>query len=396
MMAVNNMWYQKFIELRWFCRLWLVSTLFAVLSCGSGWAAGRDALCTPKFSLEMGVQHGWLGADAAYSIPLADGRDVWIFGDTLNGTHRVVNAGVPVMVRNSIGVSTCKSGRWRVRYFIRRDSRGKPVDFFHAQHPNTWYWAMDGFRVGSDLWVTLLCVRATHAESAMGFETCGSDLARVSSVGPDPLKWKISYFPLVPDGVHAYPSASAVVDGDHADLFALDEKGSKSLIAARIPLSGLGDPQANLEYLARDGQWLKGFDPPNARAVMRPGISELSIRYHPELRKWLAVMFAPGPLSEKILLRSAPSATGPWTAGQVIYSVPEMNPGTPGYDKQTFCYAGKEHPEFEHGDLVFTYACNTFAVAKLATDLNIYFPRAVRMPMPKLPKESGTNDGAMR
>jgi hypothetical protein len=120
---------------------------------------------------------------------------------------------------------------------------------------------------------------------------------------------------------------------------------------------------------------------------MTPGISELSIRYHPELGRWLAVMFDPGAFSSKILLRSAPSATGPWSAGQVVYSVPEMDPTQPGYDKDTFCYAGKEHLEFEHGDLVFTYVCNTFAVSKLATNLNIYFPRTVRMPMPQLPQE---------
>jgi hypothetical protein len=335
--------------------------------------------------------HGWLGADAAYSIPLKDGRDLWIFGDTLEGAQRVVEQNTPVMVRNSIGVSTCEAGKWRIHYFIRRDAEGKPVDFFHALHPKTWYWALDGFRSGSDVWVTLLCVRATDAKSAMGFATCGSDLARISSMGPDPLQWKVDYFPLVADGAHAYPSATTVVDGKFADLFALDDQGGRPLIAARIPLSGFDAPQQNLEYLARDGQWKKGFDPAQAQAVMEHGSTELSIRYHPELHRWLAVMFDPGPFSPKILLRSAPAATGPWDAGQTIYSVPEMQPSMPGYNKNTFCYAGKEHPEFEHDDLVFTYVCNTFAVPQLATNLNIYFPRAVRMPMPALPPESGGN-----
>jgi hypothetical protein len=139
-----------------------------------------------------------------------------------------------------------------------------------------------------------------------------------------------------------------------------------------------------LEYLAADGKWKKGFAPDDTLAVMTPGSSELSIRYHPEIKRWLAVMFAPGAFSSDIVLRSAPSATGPWTEGQVVYSAPEMKPGIAGYDKDTFCYAGKEHPEFEHSDLVFTYTCNTFAVPKLATEMNIYFPRVVRMPMPSL------------
>jgi hypothetical protein len=356
-----------------------------LLLCANAFAQGADARCTPEFPLQTGQPQGWLGADAAYSIPLADGRDLWIFGDTLYGAERVVEGNVPKMVRNSVGVSTCHDGQWKLDYAIRRDAQGEPADFFHAQHPNTWYWALDGFRVGRDVWVTLLCVRATDAKSAMGFATCGSDLARIESPGPDPQQWTITYFPLVADGAHAYPSATTVVDGRYADLFAEDEQGAKPLIAARVPLRGLRNPQANLEYWARDGQWVRGFNPADAHAVMTPGITELSIRYHPELKQWLAVMFDPAAFSGKILLRSAPAATGPWSAGETIYSVPEMQPGTPGYDKDTFCYAGKEHPEFEHEDLVFTYVCNTFSVPKLASNLNIYFPRVIRMPMPHVP-----------
>ena len=348
-------------------------------------AAAADAGCTPEFPLEQGKTDGWLGADAAYSIPLPDGRDAWIFGDTLYGKQRVVQDAIPQMVRNSMGISVCKDGHWNLRYAIRRDAQGRPESFFQPQHPNTWYWALDGFVAGRDLWVTLLCVRnAPGKTAAMAFETCGTDLAHIPSPGADPQNWKIDYFPLVPDGAHAYPSATAVVEGPDAYIFALRETGSRPLLAARIPVARLGDPQKNLEYLASDGQWKPGFDPAAAEEVMHKGSPELSIRYHPERKQWIAVMFDPEAFSSKILLRTAPALTGPWSDGQAIYNVPEMQPSTPGYDKNTFCYAAKEHPEFEHGDLVFTYVCNTFDVPKLATNLGIYFPRVVRMPMPPL------------
>jgi len=349
-------------------------------------AAGRDSACMPKFGLERGQPFGWEGGDAAYSIPLPDGRDVWIFGDTLWGPERVLIDKNPRMVHNSIGISTCDAqGHFHLKFVIRRDASGKPQHFFTAQNPQTWYWALDGFVSGRDLWVTLLCVRDAPAQSwALAFATCGTDLARVEYAGADPQKWKIDYFPLVPDGTHAYPSATAVVWGANAYIFALDEKGPRPLVATRIPLAGLGDPKAHLEYLAASGTWEKGFDPAAAQHVMEPGMTELSIRYHPELNKWLAVMFDPAAFSSKIVLRTAPSLTGPWTEGQVIYQVPEMQPGNPDYDKDTFCYAAKEHPEFERGDLVFTYVCITMAVEKLPKELNLYFPQVVRMPMPPL------------
>lgn len=363
--------------------------LFFLLACflflvNSSHALSSHSACTPKFTLEQDKSVGWLGADAAYSIPLSDGRDVWIFGDTLYGKQRAVHGNAPLMVRNSIGISTCDAGgHWNLTYVIRKDADGHPHDFFTAQHPNTWYWALDGFTSGHDLWVTLLCVQNAPAQSqAMGFRACGTDLARISALGPDPKRWKIEYFPLVPDGTHAYPSASAVVHDRNAYIFAQQEAGARPLLATRIPLKGLGDPEKNLEYLASDGAWKHGFDPQQAKHVMEQGSSELSIRYHPEQKQWLAVMFAPEGFSSKIILRTAPNLTGPWTAGQIIYRVPEMQPDKPGYDKDTFCYAAKEHPEFERGDLVFTYVCNTFAVPKLATNLSIYFPQVVRMPMP--------------
>lgn len=340
--------------------------------------------------MEKGLANGWQGADVGYSIPLKDGRDLWIFGDTLYGKKRVVNNEIPNMVHSSLGISTCEAGKWKVDYFIQHDAKGKPVSFFHEQRPGTYYWAMGGFRAGSDVWITLLCIRPAPAETpAMGFATCGTDLARLSDLGPDPLKWRVKYYPLVPDGAKAYPSATSVVTDGYAQIFALYETGTRPLLASRISLNGLSDPKGNLEYLAKDGKWKKGYEPANALEVMKKGSPELSIRYHPELHRWLAVMFEPDGFSRNILLKSAPSSTGPWTDGQVIYKVPEMDPKSPGYDKDTFCYAGKEHPEFEHGDLVFTYACNTFAVHKLVTKPEIYFPKAVRMPMPKLETGGG-------
>ncbi|HYD16659.1 MAG TPA: hypothetical protein VEB03_01505 [Candidatus Nanoarchaeia archaeon] len=104
--------------------------------------------CTPKFEQTP----PWLGSDIASSIPLPDGRNVWLFGDTLYGDKRVVNGDDPQMVNNSIAVSTCKKGKWDIRYTIRRAPDGNFVSFFRPQHANTWYWPLDGLYYKGDLW----------------------------------------------------------------------------------------------------------------------------------------------------------------------------------------------------------------------------------------------------
>jgi Domain of unknown function (DUF4185) len=352
-------------------------------------AANAHASATPcnaAFAPETGKTLGWQGADAAYSIPLPDGRDVWIFGDTLYGAQRVVDGNDPRMVHNSLGISTCIGGQWKLRYALRHDAKGKPLSFFAPADQAHWYWALDGFYANGDLWVTLLCIRhsTSSAPAGMDFETCGSDLAQISNLDRDPEHWKVTVHPLVPDGVKAYPSATTVVHDGYAYLFALYESGTRPLLATRIPLTGLNDPAAHLEYLGDDNTWHQGFNPAHAQQVMPQGSPELSIRYHPELKQWLAVSFDPAAFSDRIILRSAPNLTGPWTDphdATTLYQVPEMQAG-PKHDKNIFCYAGKEHPELElPGDIVFTYVCNTFSPPELTSHPNIYLPQVIRKPM---------------
>ncbi|HEY4010622.1 MAG TPA: DUF4185 domain-containing protein [Acidobacteriaceae bacterium] len=344
----------------------------------------RASQCDASFPLQSGKQLGWQGADAAYSVPLPGGRDVWIFGDTLYGPERRVVGQTPRMVHNSLGISTCRDGQWHLQYVLKHDASGNALSYFSPADPTHWYWAMSGFYANGDLWVTLLCIRhpSKPAPAGFDFETCGSDLAQIAHLERDPQQWQVTIHPLVADGVKAYPAAAAVVNDGYAYLFALYENGTRPLLVTRISLDKLTAPGANLEYLAMDGRWKHGFDPANAKEVMKHGSSELSVRYDPRLKRWLAVMVDPAPFSDKIIMRTAPDLTGPWTDGEVVYVMPEMQPG-PGRDKNVFCYAGKEHPELESdSDLLITYVCNTMDVSELATHNDIYYPQVVRRPLP--------------
>jgi hypothetical protein len=288
------------------------------------------------------------------------------------------------MVRNSIGVSTCENGNWNIHYVIRHDETGKSLDFFKSQHADAWYWALDGVFYNDELWVTLLCVRNVPKEtSPFGFEGCGTDLARVSNLKSDPQKWKLTYYPLVPDGTHAYPSATTVIDGEYLYIFALDEHGSRPMVLTRIPLNGLENPKKNLQYLAQDSTWKSGLSPADAKHVMELGSSEMSVRYHSELKQWVAVLINPAWPPDKVVSRAAPALTGPWTDSAVTFNIPEVQKSSAMYDQDTFCYAAKEHPEFEKpGTLLFTYVCNTMKPEKLMKRLDIYHPKIVEIPMP--------------
>ena len=99
----------------------------------------------------------------------------------------------------------------------------------------------------------------------------------------------------------------------------------------------LAEPAPNLEYLDQNNQWRPGFHPEKAFVVMGKGASELSVRYHPESKIWVAISGEPQIVSNKIVARSAPNLTGPWSAMQTVSEIKELVPSTPGWDKDTFC-----------------------------------------------------------
>jgi hypothetical protein len=179
-----------------------------------------------------------------------------------------------------------------------------------------------------------------------------------------------------------------LIEDDYLYIYTLYEVGSRPQILTRIPLQGLVDPKKNLQYLGSDDKWHDGIEPAKAKIIMKTGASEMSVRYHPEFKKWIAVMVDPQMFSDKVILRTSPNLIGPWSDGEVIYRIPILQKSDPKYDADTFCYAGKEHPEFEQpGELLFTYVCNTMKPRKLLAETNIYFPQVVRMPMPEAAKK---------
>jgi hypothetical protein len=65
---------------------------------------------------------------------------------------------------------------------------------------------------------------------------------------------------------------------------------------------------------------------------------------------------------DQLLYQAADGPEGPWTKPKaLIEAIPEVDPKSPRYDKNNFCYAGKEHLDFARDrSLVVTYVCNSF------------------------------------
>jgi hypothetical protein len=343
---------------------------------------------TPVLLSDFSYTQGWLGADDAYSVPLGPHKSLWLFGDTFVGNKTTeLRSQSKTMVRNSIGISDCAPGKGcTMRYFWRHPEAPKPRSFFDTGTDDLWYWPLDGFIQGKTLYVALLAVRNkpnAKPTDVFGFEIAGTKLAIVRNVHASLEKWQ----PVIQDltDAHFWTGISIVREGNYLVWYTqvIRGEGSGFMTAVRISPNKITTKPAAWEYLRNDGQWKLGFPGDDAMHVIDQPISEMSVRFHPAIHKWIALSIGPEFPSPRAVYRLSDSPTGPWSAPQTIFEFPEMRPDIPGYDKDTFCYAVKEHIESTESKIAMTYACNSMVIAKVMANMNIYRPRVVILDLPK-------------
>jgi hypothetical protein len=351
---------------------WLALVLLCVLL--SSCSAVRErayhlqsaaAVCLPGFP----DKDGWYGGDGAYSIKLDDRRVLWLFGDTFvsDQADRQDRIGMKVALGTTLAISTCSAeAGFQIRYFLKKQDG----EFISSFGENEWLWPQDPFIVDRTLYIPLLSVKANpEVRGPFKFEIAGHKIARIRNfAGADPNRWVIDYLDLtpgIPEGIQAFATTSVVHRGFvyYYPLYSATKDGIAVLgnILARIPTDRLDDPGRAIEYFTKDGRWGKELDPATVKVVLDAVVSEMSVRYHPDDGKWIAVYLSIKNNGDQMLYQTADAPEGPWTSPTaLIGSIPEVDPDSSRYDKNNFCYAGKEHREFARGrDLVVTYVCNS-------------------------------------
>jgi hypothetical protein len=342
--------------------------MFSVLPLFSGLChpASPDAAgCLPSFP----DRDGWYGGDGAYSILLDDGRTLWLFGDTFasDGEDRKNRVDMDLVLGTTLAISTCSNeGRFNIRYFLKK----KEGRFISSFGDTQWMWPQDPFTVHDRLYIPLVVIEpAPEREGQFKFRMTGQKIAMIRNYhGKDPHRWSVEYLDwsaAIPSGVAAL-AATSVVSGREVYFYpfcvpSASTPGVLGNILVRIPTDRLNDPAGAMEYYAKDDTWRKGLDPGKAKIVLDAGVSELSVRYHRSLKRWIAVYLSPQNKGDRLLYRSAEKLEGPWSEPKVLIAIiPEVNPTDPKYHKNNFCYAGKEHIQFAaEGTLVTTYVCNS-------------------------------------
>ena len=336
-------------------------------------SADESAQCRPDFPYER----GWMGGDGIQSIPLSSGRTLWLFGDSFVRHDGTVSRRGSKMVHNVASISECTGGKWSVSHYWTGKMTDTPDAFFVPKNSNAdEYWPGDGVVHNGVLYIFLVKIKKTNG-GIFGFSVIGIDIARVSNPQDDPSKWDVTFIPFMDSDV-IFPAISVIKKDSYLYEFSSIKGGKghdRPVILLRFPVERIDAPAGSIQYYSKDGRWKNGANAEDAQAIMPNGVAEMTVRFHPALHEWVAIDGDGGFPIKSAIARTAPDLTGPWSVPQTIYKIPEMEAA---HDRGTFCYAFKEHIEFEaassHKALI-SYACNAGNLGKVINNMDIYKPR---------------------
>ncbi len=366
---------------------------------------------------------GWRGADAAYSVPLSNGRTLWLFGDTFIGPTRETAR----MIHNTIGIQDRPDPAAAGIELHHGGTLSDPEPFFPAP-AGTWLWPMAGSRTDVGVVVFFMRVRsarpdldsvidAWRAEGSLRFFEVVDWEAVVIRNPDDPVeRWDVQPLQTPPAVNRIMPGAGAVVHGDH--LYAYGWRDGHELrpglIRRRPRYRGHWRPR--LAFIVRwpveevlsgltGWEWWTGSgwdaDPSRAVPVVEDPATEFTVHHDPvrgglvlvESAGWIAGIDGRRALRAlrivkrlpavsrllsflkiirvSICLRFAAAPQGPWS-DPVRVLAPEAR-------RDDLVYAGKAHPQLEGADLVCTYAQIARTADRTLREESLYYPRFVRI-----------------
>ncbi len=286
-----------------------------------------------------------VGQDEAYSVSL--GKSVlWLYGDTFYGRRRPDGKpDVEGAVTNSSALTTDQDASDGISGFMplvdANDNPRAVLPYDPTEKPaNLRLWPGHGIKIGSKIYLYYSLIDIT-GPGEWDFTHAGQGLA----VGEDPhqpftrLKWKdrFDFWQR-----HEPRFGVAVIEGKDGMIYVYGrhEEKPNALHLARVKPDDIGRLDA-YEYLSstKTASWTTELS--SAAAIFTDAPPEASVSFNQYLGQFM--MLYSRLMENDVVIRTAPHAWGPWTHPRAIYHCKPSKP-------DAFCYAAKEHPEYNTGD----------------------------------------------
>jgi len=323
--------------------------------------------------------NGVTGTDGTISIPLSDGRSVFLMGDSFLG--KVINGkrdSTPNVILGNVFITVSKDQKSVKNYY--RGSADAPETFLTTLGDNPsveWIWPGHGFEHNGILHIFML----NYTSDFWAFR--GTDYIRLKLPGFEKLSHE-RFQPSLAKGVrwgHAVVKDDPYVyiyGGDFVDSIP-DDKAGVHVIRARISEH---NELAGLSYF--DGEdWSSDPNESKEMAGLNISISEQFSVFKHQV-KFVLISHERGYKSTKIYSYIADSPAGPWRNEKMLYQTNESL-----QNSNIFTYNAMAHPQYiKDGELLLSYNMTSSNVSDIYTDATIYRPRFLRCPLDKILNEN--------
>ena len=302
---------------------------------------------------------------------------LWLFGDTFVAKSAPRSRSDAWFLRNSIGIQSGSYDPSRATMTFQWGRQDEHPGSFFPEDGEHFFWPLAGARAEGRL--ILFLMDELPSPGGLGFAPQRTRVVSVPNPDDDPSQWRVedAHLPGLPFPVAL--GAGVAPEGGALFALAVHEPGEHQAYLARFDLADLARGDASEPLFLYGDQFL----PPTARPGLLPSSMlpadspldlppvELSLVRRSET-EW-QIVHSVGFGATRIGLRTAGSPSGPWSAACPVFTPPEA--ADPGATE----YSAKAHPELHGADVVATYATNAPDLARLANDMNLYYPRFVRI-----------------
>jgi hypothetical protein len=313
----------------------------------------------------------WTGGDTTNSVPLPDGRNLWIFSDTFLGTvtPQLTRAPWPEtpLVNNSIVIE--KHGQ--LKRTLVGGTLDNPAALVTPADPSHWFWQADGTVENNSL--RIFEAEWQHTGSGIwDFAPVGNSIASFSL--PDLKLESVTPAPSLGAGGPIYWGAGIMEEGDWTYVYGSEDHGAHKLLhVARVQEGELLDSQAWQYWTG--SSW--SSDPLQSAPLLDGIENEISVT-HVSTGYMLVTMDGASFFGNQIYAYFSCSPNGPFGDQTPLYAAPDV--GTRGF---VFVYNAHLHPELSRdGTFLITYNENSFTAQDLYDDVNVYRPRFIRVTIP--------------
>ena len=299
-------------------------------------------------------ENGWTGADATYSVPLPDGRVLWMFGDTFIGTVNEDRTRNQTKMINNTFVLTDENEFVTLFGGTRTNPRALVV----PNETDDWYWPFDATIYNGELHMLLAHMQRV-GEGMWGFAYKQVDLAIFSL--PD-LTLK-SLTMKIPSPEISYGS-TLMEDTDYTYIYGITTVGYNKY--AHVARASSGNLRTVWEFY-NGSDWV--LEPSNYR--IHDGVSDQFSVFKKNGKYYLLthqIIFG-----SEIQLFESDFPIGPWHSKKTVYCTPETG-------GDVFTYNSFVHPELSINDeLIISYNINSFDFWSLFDNADLYRPKFIKV-----------------